>query len=135
MRRPARLTVLFTPKVILRVFLLFAGISGVTLPASAVQAGAAIIDAHPQVAPPLATSEQFVRVGEVVARTDRDFTLLDADSKLYKVAINPETVIRKGAASIKLSELVIGDHVKVTLMQGGDGALYASEVLVRAPTE
>lgn len=125
----------FTPKVILRAFLLFAGISGVTLPASAVQAGAAIIDAHPQVATPLATSEQFVRVGEVVARTDRDFTLLDADSKLYKVAINPETVIRKGAASIKLSELVIGDHVKVTLMQGGDGALYASEVLVRAPTE
>lgn len=112
-----------------------AGISGATLPASAVQAGAATIDAQPQPATPMLTSEQFVRVGEVVARTDRDFTLIDADSKLYTVAINSETVIRKGAATIKLSELVIGDRVKVTLMKGGDGALYAFEVLVRAPTE
>ena len=81
------------------------------------------------------TSEQFVVAGEVAARTDLDFTIVDRSSELITVQVTENTAIVKGAATIKLSELAVGDKVTVTVMRGGDGKLQAVNVAVRVGNE
>lgn len=81
------------------------------------------------------TSEQFMIAGEVTARTDLDFTILDRSSELTTVQVTENTAIVKGAASIKLSELAVGDKVVVSVMRMADGKLQAVNVAVRVGNE
>jgi hypothetical protein len=81
------------------------------------------------------TSEQSMIAGEVTARTDLDFTILDRASELTTVQVTDGTVIVKGAVSIKLSDLAVGDKVTVTVTRGGDGKLQAVNVTVRVGNE
>lgn len=81
------------------------------------------------------TSEQFQVSGEVTARSDENFTLLSRNAELITVRVTENTALLKGAASIKLSELFVGDKVTATLMRGGDGQLQAVNVTVRVGNE
>jgi hypothetical protein len=81
------------------------------------------------------TSEQFMIAGEVTARTDVDFTILDRTSEVTTVQVTENTAIVKGAASIKLSDLSVGDKVVVSVMRTGDGKLQAVNVAVRVGNE
>lgn len=81
------------------------------------------------------TSEQFMIAGEVTARTDVDFTILDRTSEVTTVQVTENTAIVKGAASIKLSDLAVGDKVVVSVMRTGDGKLQAINVAVRVGNE
>ncbi len=84
---------------------------------------------------PMITSSQFVVTGEVIARTEIDFTVLTRDSQLVRIQVNRDTSITKGAESLRLAELMVGDKVDVTLMRAGDGSLQATYVAVRTGYE
>ena len=81
------------------------------------------------------TSEQFLVTGEVTARTDVGFTVLGRNSESITVQVTENTAFLKGAASIKLSDLFVGDKVTVTLVRAGDGQLQAVNVTVRVGNE
>lgn len=81
------------------------------------------------------TSSDFMVSGQVTARADTSFTILSRGSELRTVQVTEDTAIVRAGALIKLSDLVIGDKVDVTLMRGGDGKLRAVNVTVRMGTE
>jgi hypothetical protein len=81
------------------------------------------------------TSTDFMVTGEVRTRTDTSFTILMRGSELRTVQVTEDTAIVKGGATIKLSDLAVGDKVHVTLMRGGDGKLRAVNVTVRLGSE
>lgn len=81
------------------------------------------------------TSEKFVVTGEVTARGDSDFTIVDRTSEIATVQVTENTAILKGAVSIRLADLSVGDKVSVTAIRGGDGKLQAVNVTVRVGNE
>lgn len=84
---------------------------------------------------PVLTSNQFVLKGEVVGRGDIGLTLLSRGSELTVVQVNRYTAIKKGAETIQLADINIGDRVSVTLMRSADGSLQAVNVEVRTGFE
>jgi hypothetical protein len=86
-------------------------------------------------AAPLITSSQFIVSGEVVGRTEVGLTVVDRNSQLTTVIVNQDTTITKGAESIKLSEVMVGDKVNITIQRGGDGKLQAVAVAVHTGYE
>ncbi len=92
-------------------------------PAIADDAGATLV--------PVITSNEFVLSGEVVSRSDVGFTLLGTGAQLTTVLVNPDTTITKGAVTIRLSDVMVGDKISVTVMRVADGSLQAVSVLVR----
>lgn len=81
-------------------------------------------------ATPIVTSHEFVIAGEVVARHELGFTVLSRGSELRTVVINRYTSIKKGAETIRLPDVRVGDTVTVTLRRAGDGQLQAVNVAV-----
>lgn len=81
------------------------------------------------------TSDRFVVRGEVLGRTEGGFTVLTPDSQLRTVQVSRETSIVKGAETIKLTEVAVGDRVSVTLRRVADGSLQAVNVAVRTGFE
>lgn len=81
------------------------------------------------------TSDRYVVRGEVIARTDGAFTVLTQDSQLQVVRVSRDTSIVKGAETIALAEIAVGDRVAVTLRRIGDGGLLAVNVTVRTGFE
>lgn len=81
------------------------------------------------------TSDRFLVRGEVIARTDGTFTVLTPDSQLRIVRVSRDTSIVKGAETIALAEIAVGDRVAVTLRRIGDGGLLAVNVAVRTGFE
>lgn len=84
---------------------------------------------------PVVTSHEYVVVGEVVARTDTGFTVLSRGSELRTIVINRYTSIKKGAETIALTDVQMGDSVSVTLRRAGNGQLQAVDVAVRTGFE
>jgi len=87
----------------------------------------------PAKALPMMTSSQFLLNGEVSARTETDFTVVNKAGQTTTVLVTDDTTITKGAATIKLADLTVGDKVSVTVMRAADGKLQAAKVLVREP--
>ncbi len=81
------------------------------------------------------SSNNFIVSGEVVRRTETDFTVLDRWSQLITIQVSPDTELKKAGALIRLSEMVIGEKITATVMRGGDGRLQAVTVTVRMGTE
>lgn len=81
------------------------------------------------------TSDRFLVRGEVIARTEGAFTVLTQDSQLKVVRVSRDTSIVKGAETIALAEIAVGDRVAVTLRRIGDGGLLAVNVAVRTGFE
>lgn len=84
---------------------------------------------------PMILSNEFILAGEVIARDDAGFTVLGVGSQLTVVQVSSETAILKGAESIRLAEIMVGDKVSATVMRGGDGSLQAVKVEVRTGYE
>lgn len=81
------------------------------------------------------TSDRFLVRGEVIARTDGTFTVLTQDSQLRVVRVSRDTSIVKGAETIPLAEIAMGDRVMVTLRRIGDDGFLAVNVTVRTGFE
>lgn len=81
------------------------------------------------------TSNQFVLAGEVLARAETSLTIVSRGSEVTSVQVTRSTTITKGAETISLSDIAVGDKVDVTLMRGGDGNLQAVSVAVRTGYE
>jgi hypothetical protein len=82
---------------------------------------------------PLMTSNQFLVNGEVTARTEADFTVVNAAGQVTTFLVTTDTSITKGGATIHLADLAVGDKVSVTAERAADGKLQAASVLVRVP--
>ena len=76
-------------------------------------------------------SDHFMVSGEIVRRNEIEFTLIVRKSELMTVQVTNDTAIMRGAESITLSDLAIGEKVVATLMRGGEGKLLAVNVTVR----
>lgn len=81
------------------------------------------------------TSSEFVVVGEVIARSDTGLTLLSRGSELTTINVNRYTAIKKGAETIRLADVMVGDKVSVALTRGADGSYQAVNVAVRTGFE
>jgi hypothetical protein len=81
------------------------------------------------------TSSQFIVNGEVTERNETGFTVLSRTSELTTVLVTEDTAITKGAVTIKLTDLAVGDKVSVTAMRSADGKLVAVSVAVRVGNE
>lgn len=76
-------------------------------------------------------SNQFMMQGEVVRRTDIDFTMIVRNTQVVTVQVTPETAIMRGAETIGVEDLRPGEKVVVSVMRGGEGRLLAVNVTVR----
>lgn len=81
------------------------------------------------------TSSEFVVAGEVIARNEMGFTVLVRNSELTTVRVNRYTAIKKGAETIRLSDIMVGDKVSVRFMRSADGGMQAVNVAVRTGFE
>lgn len=81
------------------------------------------------------STDRFVVAGEVTARSETGFTLLTKRSELMTVQVGRDTAIVKGAQTITLTEIKVGDKVSVTLRRTGDGSLQAVDVAVQTGFE
>ena len=79
---------------------------------------------------PVLLSNEVVVTGEIVSRTDQGFVVLSNASVLVTVLVNADTSILKGAESIRLSDLMVGDKVSAKVMRTLDGGLQAVTVNV-----
>jgi hypothetical protein len=85
---------------------------------------------------PLLTSDQFLVNGEVAAKSDADFSVRDtAAGQTVTIQVSDETAITRGAATIALADLKVGEKVAVTVMRSANGRLVATKVIVRLPEE
>ncbi|ACB74977.1 hypothetical protein [Opitutus terrae] len=89
----------------------------------------------PRAATPVVTSHEFLLQGEVIARNELGFTVLSRGSELQMVRVSRTTSIKKGAETIRLADVMVGDKVSVTLKRGADGNLLAVDVAVRTGFE
>lgn len=84
---------------------------------------------------PLILSNQFMVAGEVITRGEMAFTVLGSGAQLTTVYVNPDTAILKGAESIRLADVFVGDKVSAVVMRSADGTLQAVQVTVRTGYE
>lgn len=84
----------------------------------------------------LITSDQFLVNGEVSARTDTDLTVLKpTTAQATTIQVSDETIITRGAVTIHLRDLKVGDKVTVTAAREANGLLVAAKITVRLPDE
>ncbi len=76
-------------------------------------------------------SNQFMMQGEIVRKTDIDFTMIVRNTEVVAVQVTPDTAIMRGAETISLDDLRAGEKVIVSVMRGGEGRLLAVNVTVR----
>ena len=76
-------------------------------------------------------SNNFMVSGEIVTRNEIEFTMIVRNSELMTVQVTNDTAILRGAESIRLSDLNVGEKVVVTVMRGAEGKLLAVNVTVR----
>jgi len=76
-------------------------------------------------------SNQFMLQGEVVRRTEIDFTMIVRNTEVVTVQVTPDTAIVRGAETIAVGDLRPGEKVVVSVMRGGEGRLLAVNVMVR----
>ncbi len=81
------------------------------------------------------TSNEFLVDGEIVQRTEVGFTVMSRGSELTTVWVSKDTSITKGAETIRLREVGIGERVSVTAKRAADGKLVAVNVTVHTPSE
>lgn len=85
---------------------------------------------------PMMTSDQFLVNGEVSSRTDTDLTILQpAEGRTITVQIADDTAITRGAATIRVLDLRVGEKVSVTVAREANGRLVAAKVHVRLKDE
>lgn len=84
---------------------------------------------------PVINSSQFVVTGEVTARTETEFTVLSRTSQLTTLQVTEDTSIIKGAVTIRLADVSVGDKVSVTAERAPDGKMRAVSVSVRVGNE
>lgn len=86
---------------------------------------------------PAMTSEQFLVEGEVTARAETEFTVRQpaAGGRIVTIQVSDQTTINRGAASIPLADLRVGEKVSVTVAWQANGRLIAVKVAVRLPEE
>lgn len=80
-------------------------------------------------------SNEIIINGEVTERSESGLTVMSRTSELTTVIVTPDTAIKKGAVTIKLDEIGVGERVSVTATPAADGKLLAVEVLVRTGRE
>ncbi len=76
-------------------------------------------------------SNQFMMQGEVVRRTEIDFTMIVRNTQVVTVQVTQDTAILRGAETIGVEDLRPGEKVVVSVMRGGEGRLLAVNVMVR----
>jgi hypothetical protein len=84
---------------------------------------------------PLMLSNQFMVTGEVVTRGEMAFTVMGPGAQLTTVYVNPDTSILKGAETIQLADIFVGDKVTAVVMRSADGKLQAVKVDVKTGYE
>lgn len=76
-------------------------------------------------------SNQFMLQGEVVRRTEIDFTMIVRNTEVVTVQVTPDTAILRGGETIGVGDLRPGEKVVASVMRGGEGKLLAVNVTVR----
>ena len=84
---------------------------------------------------PVVNSSQFVVTGEVTARTDTELTVLSRTSQLTTLQVTEDTAIVKGAVTIRIADVSVGDKVSATAERAPDGKMRAVSVSVRVGNE